>query len=522
MPLINKERKNIMKTRSGKKSLAAVFLAAVLACVSVFPVFAAGEMSDVPALLEDSVTWEGGLLEIPFSPGSNGLENLSAVLYTQEDKIDNRYVLDLSLQETADSETGIASTSLLSNFSACNLEQPYTHVGSYPMEIAFFRDGQELCRYDFNMVVNEESQMWSVDRKSVPFDGSEDLTMNFTNGTNYYELKEITGFCLYAYFTGGMGPGEDVTEGITYDMDAGTVTIDKDVLKQAVIDFIGSKDELLRTQVYLNVFATTADGSRVQFNRIAQGPTTNSTETAWSIDVAELDFGSAPAAGPQFEFAGINAPGITVSTDSSEMLAAGALAFVQENYSDQLADLGDDYVVSAELVVNSLDSADVPEDVRAALSALVKDGTIAQYYDISVQADVLKDGAVVEDLENIPVTSLENDASVSIQIPENLAADGRTYTMLHYHDGQAAALNTSEADGVVTFETNGFSTYALAYADAQSTGSVQTPSVSGQTNVSSAASPKTGDEDGTAMMLMAVTVCVLMAAAAYGVRRKTA
>ena len=61
MPLINKERKNIMKTRSGKKSLAAVFLAAVLACVSVFPVFAAGEMSDVPALLEDSVTWEGTL-----------------------------------------------------------------------------------------------------------------------------------------------------------------------------------------------------------------------------------------------------------------------------------------------------------------------------------------------------------------------------------------------------------------------------------------------------------------------------
>lgn len=305
------------------------------------------------------------------------------------------------------------------------------------------------------MVVNEESQMWSVDRESVPFDGSEDLTMNFTNGTNYYELKEITGFCLYAYFTGGMGPGEDVTEGITYDMDAGTVTIDKDVLKQAVIDFIGSKDELLRTQVYLNVFATTADGSRVQFNRITQGSTTNSTETAWNIDVAELDFGSAPAAGPQFEFAGINAPGLSVSTDSSEMLAAGALAFVRGNYADQLADLGDDYVVSAELVVNSLDSADVPEDVRAALSALVKDGTIAQYYDISVQ-------------------------------------------------------------------TNGFSTYALAYADAQSTGSVQTPSVSVQTNVSSASSPKTGDENSTAMMLMAVTVCVLMAAAVYGVRRKTA
>ena len=76
------------------------------------------------------------------------------------------------------------------------------------------------------------------------------------------------------------------------------------------------------------------------------------------------------------------------------MLASDALSFVQENYADELAALGEDYTVSAELVLNEADAADVADETKTAFNGILDGKTIGQYYDISVQADVLKDGEV--------------------------------------------------------------------------------------------------------------------------------
>ena len=55
---------------------------------------------------------------------------------------------------------------------------------------------------------------------------------------------------------------------------------------------------------------------------------------------------------------------------------------------------------------------------------------------------------------------MKDKISISLKIPENLLNDGRTYSMLRYHNGQASVLDTTESEGTVTFSTDGFSTYS--------------------------------------------------------------
>ena len=57
--------------------------------------------------------------------------------------------------------------------------------------------------------------------------------------------------------------------------------------------------------------------------------------------------------------------------------------------------------------------------------------------------------------------------------------EGRTFYVIRVHDGKAEKLDTVEnEDGTLTFKTDKFSTYALAYEDAQE--STTTPIQPGQ------------------------------------------
>ncbi|MBM6752781.1 LPXTG cell wall anchor domain-containing protein [Mediterraneibacter glycyrrhizinilyticus] len=204
--------------------------------------------------------------------------------------------------------------------------------------------------------------------------------------------------------------------------------------------------------------------------------------------------------------------------------------------------MGEDYTVSAELVLNEADAADVADETKTAFNGILDGKTIGQYYDISVQADVLKDGEVVKGLENIPVTDMKDKISISLKIPENLLNDGRTYSMLRYHNGQASVLDTTESEGTVTFSTDGFSTYALAYADAQGQGTLtgkptvdknnkdiqKTDKVTSsgtdvtvkKTSASAEKAPKTGDQTELLLTFAAVAAGMILTASVYGLRRK--
>lgn len=201
------------------------------------------------------------------------------------------------------------------------------------------------------------------------------------------------------------------------------------------------------------------------------------------------EFGSAPA-------------GLTVSATDAQTISRSALAFIQKNYSEQLAKLGDDYKVIANLNLTTQKASDVEEKAKNAFDGALNDMTAGQYYNIGVTASVTKDGKVVEELQNISIPNLDKEITLNLKIPESLRKDGRSYTMLHYHGDTAAKLDTKVSNYTASFRTSAFSPYLLAYKDAKGTASSN----------ATTSSPRTGDNANiilwAVLMVMALLVIV--------------
>lgn len=100
-----------------------------------------------------------------------------------------------------------------------------------------------------------------------------------------------------------------------------------------------------------------------------------------------------------------------------------------------------------------------------------KDIKIGQYLDLSIL--LVADGNPFG-----TITKLDQAITVQIQIPDAIRKDGRTYYILRDHDGKIDLIETkSYQDGTLEFETDVFSTYAIAYTDKDIT-SVQTKDTS--------------------------------------------
>lgn len=527
------------ENRKKKAVLLSALLAAAMVGTSALPVSAAEEdtASQVkPHVTEDVVTWEGGLLEIPVDLGGYTSDQLQMYMTLEDGNTVYYQPLDLS--------NDVATLSLTNYTELMDGMPDYTKSGEYRTEVRFTKQnaGGEISSDEFTLRVPLDSEPYSFTQEEIPFDGSEDLNFHFNKGTNYYELSSIDFITLrITVKASGVYWSEDDLyngDGYTVDMEEGTVRIDKDAMMQLLRDSLSAQADMNNYGIQVVASVSTVGGEQFT-NWIG-------SDYAWRLDVSDLDLSGSlqepEQTTPSAEFAGINAPGFTVTTDSSDMLASDALSFVQENYADELAALGEDYTVSAELVLNEADAADVADETKTAFNGILDGKTIGQYYDISVQADVLKDGEVVEGLENIPVTDMKDKISISLKIPENLLNDGRTYSMLRYHNGQASVLDTTESEGTVTFSTDGFSTYALAYADAQGQGTLtgkptvdknnkdiqktDTVTSSGtdvtvkKTSVSAEKAPKTGDQTEMLFPFAAVAAGMILTASAYGLRRK--
>ena len=110
-------------------------------------------------------------------------------------------------------------------------------------------------------------------------------------------------------------------------------------------------------------------------------------------------------------------------------------------------------------------SADAKIAIEAALKAAAdKDASVnvGQYLDISIKKTV---GEASSD-----VTETAKAISFNVDIPETMKnADknvSRTYYIIRMHDGKAEVIPSSVENDKITFATDKFSTYALAYADA--------------------------------------------------------
>ena len=102
-------------------------------------------------------------------------------------------------------------------------------------------------------------------------------------------------------------------------------------------------------------------------------------------------------------------------------------------------------------------------------------GTVAMYLDLSLYKRVGTN-------EPSKVTELTGDLSVTVDLPEEIIKDNRTFSAVRVHNGVAeklpVKLDTNKKTG--TFQTTGFSTYAIVYEDTPA--SPNTGSTSGSTS----------------------------------------
>lgn len=158
--------------------------------------------------------------------------------------------------------------------------------------------------------------------------------------------------------------------------------------------------------------------------------------------------------------------------------------------------LDDGQVISTEVQVTSVEETEVnAQDKKVLEDHIDENVNIAQYLDINIL--VKADDQVIGE-----INQLNKEITFTVAIPEDLMKDGRTFYIIRVHDGKAETLETVEnEDGTLTFKTDKFSTYALAYKDAQE--STKTPIQPGQPQDDikgeTAKEPKTGDTSNIAL-----------------------
>lgn len=114
-------------------------------------------------------------------------------------------------------------------------------------------------------------------------------------------------------------------------------------------------------------------------------------------------------------------------------------------------------------------SSDIKNSISNAMTSKVTNAKIASYFDISVLVKDSTSGEIAGEL-----TKLTQKIKFTVAIPSNLikTKDGmeRNYYIIREHNGTSNILPTSlSKDGKsLTFETDRFSTYALAYNDVAS------------------------------------------------------
>lgn len=136
-------------------------------------------------------------------------------------------------------------------------------------------------------------------------------------------------------------------------------------------------------------------------------------------------------------------------------------------------------------------SASVPQTDKTLIQNTSGDYTVGLYLDINLFKKVGGNAAT-------KVTETKGKVKASILIPESLWKSGRTFEIIRVHDGVATAIagTYDENTHVFTFETDKFSTYALAYKDPASSsdsGTTSDSSSSNSSNSTQSTAPKTGD-----------------------------
>ena len=156
-------------------------------------------------------------------------------------------------------------------------------------------------------------------------------------------------------------------------------------------------------------------------------------------------------------------PPATLLTDKAELLAM--LVDSGDITADELAQIADGAIMDIVLTVKE---ANVPDAVKTAMAQAAKDYTIGQYLDISLFKYMTVNG---NRQPGVALHTTKNALPISVVVPDALihtdSAVNRNYCIVRCHEGAIAVLDAAfdAANKTLTFKTDRFSVYAIAYKD---------------------------------------------------------
>ena len=156
-------------------------------------------------------------------------------------------------------------------------------------------------------------------------------------------------------------------------------------------------------------------------------------------------------------------PPATLLTNKAELLAM--LVDSGDITADELAQIADGASVDIVLTVKE---ANVPDAVKTAMAQAAKDYTIGQYLDISLFKYMTVNGS---QQAGVALHTTKNALTISVAVPDALintnSAVNRTYCIVRNHEGTISVLDAAfdAASKTLTFKTDRFSDYAIAYKD---------------------------------------------------------
>lgn len=134
---------------------------------------------------------------------------------------------------------------------------------------------------------------------------------------------------------------------------------------------------------------------------------------------------------------------------------------------EELEDIAEGASMDMVLVIKNGETT-ISEAVKAAMQNSAEGYTIGQYLDISLFKQLTEDGKV---LDNEQMHELPEKVTITIRLPDSLRNTDpniqRTYCVLRNHEGKTEVLASvyHEATYTLTFQTDRFSEYAIAYRD---------------------------------------------------------
>ena len=156
-------------------------------------------------------------------------------------------------------------------------------------------------------------------------------------------------------------------------------------------------------------------------------------------------------------------PPATLLTDKAELLAM--LVNSGDITADELAQIADGASVDIVLTVKE---ANVSAEIKTAMAQAAKDCTIGQYLDISLFKYMTVNG---KQQDGVALHTTKNALTISVAVPDALintnSAVNRTYCIVRNHEGTITVLDAAfnAASKTLTFKTDRFSDYAIAYKD---------------------------------------------------------